>query len=110
MNRPYTAQSPYALTPTERIRSSRGRSRYDGYGDSDVTDLDTDVYPRDVDEDYRADYDADDAADSDDDLDEARIDRRWMWLAGVAGAVLFTMAVGNTPAPATEDEDTEGEQ
>ena len=32
-----------------------------------------------------------------------------LWL-NLAGAVLFTMAVGNTPAPATEDEDTEGEQ
>lgn len=32
-----------------------------------------------------------------------------LWL-NLAGAVLFIMAVGNTPAPATEDEDTEGEQ
>ena len=32
-----------------------------------------------------------------------------LWL-NLAGAVLFTMAVGNTPSPATEDEDTEGEQ
>ncbi|OKH68536.1 hypothetical protein EB72_00680 [Mycobacterium sp. SWH-M1] len=93
MNRPYTAQSPYALTPTERIRSSRGRSRYDRYGDSDVTDLDTDVYPRDVDEDYRADYDEDYDADYEDYLDEARIDRRWMWIAGVAGAVLFIAVI-----------------
>ena len=32
-----------------------------------------------------------------------------LWL-NLAGAVLFTMAVGNTPARPTEDEDTEGEQ
>ena len=32
-----------------------------------------------------------------------------LWL-NLAGAVLFIMAVGNTPSPATEDEDTEGEQ
>lgn len=31
-----------------------------------------------------------------------------LWL-NLAGAVLFTMAVGNTPARPTEDEDTEGE-
>ena len=31
-----------------------------------------------------------------------------LWL-NLAGAVLFTMAVGNTPARSTEGEDTEGE-
>lgn len=31
-----------------------------------------------------------------------------LWL-NLAGAVLFTMAVGNTPARPTEGEDTEGE-
>lgn len=32
-----------------------------------------------------------------------------LWL-NLAGAVLFTMAVGNTPARPTEDEDTEGDE
>lgn len=93
MNRPYTAQSPYALTPTERIRSSRGRSRYDRYGDTDVADLDTDVYHRGGRDEDAADYDADYDADYEDYLDEARIDRRWMWIAGVAGAVLFIAVI-----------------
>ncbi|TRW81155.1 hypothetical protein FK535_16950 [Mycolicibacterium sp. 018/SC-01/001] len=92
MNRPYTAQSPYALTPTERIRSPRGRSRHDRYG----ADRDTDVHPRHDDEldyeDYEADYDAD-YPDDVDYLDEARVDRRWMWIAGVAGAVLFVAVI-----------------
>ena len=29
------------------------------------------------------------------DYDEARIDRRWMWIAGIAGAILF-VAIGTT--------------
>ncbi|MEW5808691.1 MAG: hypothetical protein AB1925_04480 [Actinomycetota bacterium] len=99
MNRPYTAHSPYALTPTERIRSPRGHGRYDRdrgrYGDTDVddysADLDTDVYPPHRDGDDLDDYDAD--YDDYADYDEARIDRRWMWIAGVAGAVLFVAVI-----------------
>ncbi len=100
MNRPYTAQSPYSLTPTERIRSSRGSgrrgSRYGGHG-SDVDeldrygDLDTDALPPYPGDDYPADYE--DAENYDDYLDEARIDRRWMWIAGVAGAILFVAVI-----------------
>ncbi|MCZ0728897.1 MmpS family transport accessory protein [Mycolicibacterium iranicum] len=97
MNRPYTAQSPYSLTPTERIRSPRGSGRYGGYGtatdDPDrYDDLDTDALPP-----YHGgDYDADDDYDAesyDEYLDEARLDRRWMWIAGVAGAILFVAVI-----------------
>lgn len=84
MNRPYTAQSPYSLTPTERIRSGRESWRDErDYGD--YADLDTDVYPPYLHDDNAADYD--------DYLDEARIDRRWMWIAGVAGAILFVAVI-----------------
>ncbi|MDA2894386.1 MmpS family transport accessory protein [Mycolicibacterium sp. BiH015] len=101
MNRPYTAQSPYSLTPTERIRSPRGggrrSGRYGGYGtDTDdpgrYDDLDTDALPP-----YHgSDYDAEDDYDAenyDEYLDEARLDRRWMWIAGVAGAILFVAVI-----------------
>jgi hypothetical protein len=90
MNRPYTAHSPYSLTPTERIRSPRGRGRYaaDPHGDDDrYGDLDTDVNPP-----YPGDDDLGDA-DYDDYLDEARIDRRWMWIAGIAGVILFVAVI-----------------
>ncbi|MGB1224644.1 MAG: hypothetical protein ACPHCN_10940 [Mycobacterium sp.] len=126
MNRPYTAQSPYSLTPTERIRGSRGGRRYGrgrdahGYGHGQG-DMDTDVltpYPgddREYDPDgygpdnydldgYDPEYDRDgydpeygpdsyDPDKYDPEYDEARIDRRWMWIAGVAGAVLFISVI-----------------
>lgn len=72
MNRSYTAESPYSLSPTERI---------DSYGadvDDSVDALDYDGLEEFVD--YP-------------DYDEARIDRRWMWVAGVAGAILFIAVV-----------------
>jgi hypothetical protein len=73
MNRSYTAQSPYSLSPTERI----------------------DAYPDEAGEfDYEGLQEADEYADFVD-YDEARIDRRWMWVAGVAGAILF-IAVATT--------------
>ncbi|KRE33700.1 hypothetical protein ASG82_21785 [Mycobacterium sp. Soil538] len=92
MNRPYTAHSPYSLTPTERIRSPRGRGRYDGEPHDEAerygyADLDTDVYPP-----YPGDDETGDA-DYDDYLDEARIDRRWMWIAGIAGVILFVAVI-----------------
>ena len=97
MNRPYTAQSPYSLTPTERIRSPRGSGRYSGrHGSFDddpdgFSETDTDVYPPYRGEDYN---DAeDDAENYDDYIDEARLDRRWMWIAGVAGAILFVAVI-----------------
>lgn len=72
MNRSYTADSPYSLSPTERI---------DAYSDDGVEELDYDGL-----------QDADEYADYVD-YDEARIDRRWMWVAGFAGVVLFIAVV-----------------
>jgi Mycobacterium membrane protein len=77
MNRPYTAHSPYSLTPTERIPS---------YSVDDLGELDHDglhEYPEDGEYAEFTEY------------DEARIDRRWMWIAGIAGAILF-VAIGTT--------------
>ena len=99
MNRPYTAQSPYSLTPTERIESPRRGRRYaGGYGSADPHadpygepdgDLVTDALPPYPGEDYDADVE-----DYDDyEIDEASIDRRWMWIAGVAGAILFVAVI-----------------
>ncbi|ANI38747.1 hypothetical protein [Mycolicibacterium vaccae] len=91
MNRPYTATSPYSLTPTERIRSPRGGRGYGTYEDQDhYDDLDTDALPP-FPGDYRG---ADDGVeDYEDYLDEEKLDRRWMWIAGVAGAVLFVAVI-----------------
>ncbi len=104
MHRPYTAPSPYSLTPTERIRSPRGGRRYgrghDGaehYGDPDTDAIppypgsDDGAYDDGPVENYD-DYDDYDSLDNYDD-DEARIDRRWMWIAGVAGAILFVAVI-----------------
>ncbi|MCH9735659.1 MAG: hypothetical protein K0U78_14105 [Actinomycetia bacterium] len=97
MNRPYTAQSPYSLTPTERIGSRYGRS----HDTADYADLRTDAipaYPEEDFDDYGSidglDFDDYDSIENfDDDLDEARIDRRWMWIAGVTGAILFVSVI-----------------
>lgn len=97
MNRPYTAESPYSLTPTERIRTPRGSGRYSSrhgrYGDDSdrYGDLDTDALPPYPGADYDDDYDA--AESYDEYIDEARLDRRWMWIAGVAGAILFVAVI-----------------
>lgn len=72
MNRSYTADSPYSLTPTERI---------DSYTDDIAGELDYDG----PEEDEYADYDYH--------YDEARIDRRWMWVAGLAGVILFIAVI-----------------
>ena len=82
MNRPYTAHSPYSLTPTERIPSvhrttaagetRRLTARYRTRASSDVRGL-------------RATIDEYD--------DTQPIDRRWMWIAGVAGAILFVAVI-----------------
>jgi hypothetical protein len=77
MNRPYTAHSPYSLTPTEQIPVYAGDEvgEFDYYGSQDYPDDDdyTDVI----------------------DYDEESIDRKWMWVAGIAGAILF-IAIGTT--------------
>jgi len=65
MNRPYTAHSPYSLSPTEQIPSHG-----DDGGEEDYEDYD--------------DYDDD---------DYAPIDRRWIWVAGVAGAILLVAVI-----------------
>ena len=75
MNRPYTAHSPYSLSPTERIPS---------HGDDGgvTVDLDRERYDEYQDlEDYE-DYEG-----------YEPIDRRWMWIAGVAGAILLVAVI-----------------
>lgn len=82
MNRPYTAHSPYSLSPTERIRSHGD--------DGDTVDLDGDGYADDQGlEDYEDYEDYDDYGDD----DYAPIDRRWIWVAGVAGAILLVAVI-----------------
>lgn len=71
MNRPYTAQSPYSLTPTERIRSPYEEApevdEFEGLDEYDYEDEDYDDYEP--------------------------IDRRWIWVAGVAGAILLVAVI-----------------
>jgi hypothetical protein len=76
MNRPYTAHSPYSLTPTERIPSD-----WDDGGET--VDLD-----RHHDDEYEG-------VDEYDDIEEyyEPIDRRWVWVAGVAGAILLVAVI-----------------
>lgn len=77
MNRSYTAHSPYSLSPTERIPS---------HGDGGETvDLDRERYG-----DYEglAEYE-----DYEDYEDYEPIDRRWIWIAGVAGAILLVAVI-----------------
>jgi hypothetical protein len=80
MNRPYTAHSPYSLSPTERIPS-------DGDDGGETVDLDRERYADDQGlEDYE---DYEDYGDE----DYAPIDRRWIWVAGVAGAILLVAVI-----------------
>jgi hypothetical protein len=80
MNRPYTAPSPYSLSPTERIPSH-------GDDGGETVDLDRERYDDDQGlEDYE------DYADYEDD-DHQPIDRRWIWVAGVAGAILLVAVI-----------------
>jgi hypothetical protein len=74
MNRPYTAHSPYSLTPTERIHTPRDP---EDLGSPDEFE----DYPHEYDDDY------------DDDYDYEPIDRRWIWIAGVAGAILLVAVI-----------------
>ena len=78
MNRSYTAHSPYSLSPTERIPSH-------GDDGGETVDLDRGRYGEyEGLEDYE-DYDAYD--------DYEPIDRRWIWIAGVAGAILLVAVI-----------------
>ena len=88
MNRSYTAHSPYSSSPTERIPSH-------GDDGGETVDLDRGRYEdvEDV-EDYEDLEDYGDYGDygdyEDEDYDDyQRIDRRWIWIAGVAGAILL---------------------
>jgi hypothetical protein len=119
MDRPFSANSPYSTTPTERLSSYR-----DGFGEpgagsagyspsrtlSDYDDIHREPvdYPDFGDYDYADDY-ADDAPDGPDapetdayafgdhgeftGYDEEAIDRRWMWIAGAAGAILLVAII-----------------
>src|SRR3984893_8883065 len=80
MNRPYTAHSPYSLSPTERIPSH-------GDDGGETVDLDRERY-----DDYQGLEDYEDYADYEDD-DYQLIDRRWIWVAGVAGAILLLAGI-----------------
>jgi hypothetical protein len=82
MNRPYTAHSPYSLSPTERIPS---------YGEDGGETVDLD----------RGGYEEYEGLEEYGDIDEygeyeeyyEPIDRRWIWVAGVAGAILLVAVI-----------------
>jgi len=80
MNRPYTAHSPYSLSPTERIPSH-------GDDGGESVDLDRERY-----DEYQGleEYD-DDYGDIEEYYEP--IDRRWVWVAGVAGAILLVAVI-----------------
>jgi hypothetical protein len=80
MNRPYTAHSPYSLSPTERIPSH-------GDDGGETVDLDRERY-----DDHQGLEDYEEYADYEDD-DYQPIDRRWIWVAGVAGAILLIAVI-----------------
>lgn len=92
MTRPYSPNSPYSSTRTERTtdhadRPAANRDPYGGrprYG-QDYEDYDS--YPGDQD------YDAAGEYEDYDDYDAAPIDRRWMWIACVAGAILLVAVI-----------------
>ncbi|MGZ5378991.1 MAG: hypothetical protein ACXWD8_13515 [Mycobacterium sp.] len=77
MNRPYTADSPYSLTPTERIATYTGEDLGE-FGCDGLQEYPDDGEYADIVE-----------------YDEESIDRRWMWIAGIAGVILF-IAIGTT--------------
>jgi hypothetical protein len=75
MNRSYTAHSPYSLSPTERIPSH-------GDDGGETVDLDRERY---------GEYEG--LAEYEDYEDYEPIDRRWIWIAGVAGAILLVAVI-----------------
>jgi len=75
MNRSYTAHSPYSLSPTERIPSH-------GDDGGETVDLDREPY---------GEYEG--LAEYEDYEDYEPIDRRWIWIAGVAGAILLVAVI-----------------
>ena len=79
MNRPYTAHSPYSLSPTERIPSH-------GDDGGETVDLDRKRY-----DEYQGFEEYDDYGDIEEYYEP--IDRRWVWIAGVAGAILLVAVI-----------------
>ena len=75
MNRSYTAHSPYSLSPTERIPS---------HGDDGGETVD-------LDRERNGEYEG--LAEYEDYEDYEPIDRRWIWIAGVAGAILLVAVI-----------------
>jgi hypothetical protein len=75
MNRSYTAHSPYSLSPTERIPSH-------GDDGGETVDLDRERYGE-----------SEGLAEYEDYEDYEPIDRRWIWIAGVAGAILLVAVI-----------------
>ena len=75
MNRSYTAHSPYSLSPTERIPSH-------GDDGGETVDLDRE---RNGEYEGLAEYEGYE--------DYEPIDRRWIWIAGVAGAILLVAVI-----------------
>lgn len=78
MNRQYTAHSPYSLSPTERIPSHGD--------DGETVDLDRERY-----DEYLGLEEYDDYGDIEEYYEP--IDRRWIWIAGVAGAILLVAVI-----------------
>jgi hypothetical protein len=79
MNRSYTAHSPYSLSPTERIPSH-------GDDGGESVDLDRERY-----DEYHGLDEYDDYGDAEEYYEP--IDRRWVWIAGVAGAILLVAVI-----------------
>jgi hypothetical protein len=79
MNRPYTAHSPYSLSPTEHIPSH-------GDDGGETVDLDRKRY-----DEYHGLEEYDDYGDIEEYYEP--IDRRWVWVAGVAGAILLVAVI-----------------
>jgi hypothetical protein len=78
MNRSYTAHSPYSLSPTERIPSQ-------GDDGGETVDLNRERYAE-----YEGLEDYEEYEEYD---DYEPIDRRWIWIAGVAGAILLVAVI-----------------
>ncbi len=81
MNRSYTAHSPYSLSPTERIPSH-------GDDGGETVDLDRERYGE-----YEGLGEYEDYEDYEEYEDYEPIDRRWIWIAGVAGAILLVAVI-----------------
>ncbi|HVQ49692.1 MAG TPA: hypothetical protein VMS92_06560 [Mycobacterium sp.] len=81
MNRSFTAHSPYSLSPTERIPSH-------GDDGGETVDLDRGRYGE-----YEGVEELEEYEDYDAYEDYEPIDRRWIWIAGVAGAILLVAVI-----------------